>query len=179
MGQPDRAVEAVWRGFVEDPGPELFRTLRRRAKAAGAWPGWRQRAIDHLAIEHPQAKKAASALVDIFLFEGKPLDALREARRRPIVPRAWLMLAGGLAAGHPREALAVFEEKVVPQFISTPSRQHLTDIIKVLRALERGALEAGLGKGFKAVIARIRRDFGRKKALMEAIEKEGWGRGGV
>ena len=107
--------------------------LRRRAKAAGAWPAWWQRAIDRLAIEHPQAKKTASALVEIFLFEGKPLDALREAWRRLIVPRAWLPLVGGLAAGHPREALTVFEEKVVPQFTSSPSRQRLADIVKVLR----------------------------------------------
>jgi tetratricopeptide (TPR) repeat protein len=173
-GQPDRAVEAVWMGFLEDPEPETFRTLRRRAKAAGAWPAWRQRAIDHLAIEHPQTKKAASALVDIFLFEGKPLDALREARRRPIFPRAWLMLAGGLAAEHPREALAVFDEKVVPQFSSSPSRQRLIDIVKVMRALQQGASAAGLGEGFKALVAKIRRDFERKQWLMEVLAKEGW-----
>ncbi|HEU4410906.1 MAG TPA: hypothetical protein VFS43_36980 [Polyangiaceae bacterium] len=170
-------------GFLDDPEPETFRTLRRRAKEAGAWPAWRQRAIDHLAIEHPQAKKAASALVEIFLFEGKPLDALREARRRPIFPRAWLVLAGGLAAEHPREALAVFDEKVVPQFTSTPSRQRLVDIVKVLRALQQGAEQAGLGEGFKALVAKIRRDFERKPWLMEVLAKEGWaesaGRGGA
>jgi hypothetical protein len=173
-GEPLRAVEAVWLGFLEKPGPDLFRTLRRRATAAGAWPAWRQRAIDHLAIVHPHAKTAASALVEIFLFEGKPLDALREARRRPIFPRTWLVLAGGLAASHPREALALYEEKVVPQFTSTPSRKRLADIIKVLRALQRGSAEAGLSEAFLALITKIRQDFGRKQPLMEALTKEGW-----
>ncbi len=120
---------------------------------------------------HPHPKTASSALVEIFLFEGKPLDALREARRRPIFPRAWLVLAGGLVASHPREALALFDEKVVPPFMSTPSRKRLATIIKVLRALERGAEQAGLGEGFKALVAKIRRDFARKQWRMEALTK--------
>jgi hypothetical protein len=70
-----------------------------------------------------------------------------------------------------------------PWFMSTPSRKRLVDIIKVLRALEQGAEQAGLGEGFKALVAKTRRDFGRKQWLMEALAKEGWaesaGRGGA
>jgi hypothetical protein len=53
----------------------------------------------------------------------------------------------------------------------------------VLRALEQGAERAGLGEGFKALVAKIRRDFEKKPWLMEALAKEGWaesaGRGGA
>lgn len=103
-GQSNRTVEAVWLGFLEELGPDIFRTLRKRTTAARDRSAWRQRTSDQLVIVHSQEKTATVALVEIFLFEGKSLDALREARRRPIFSRTWLVLADGLAS--PRRARA-------------------------------------------------------------------------
>jgi tetratricopeptide (TPR) repeat protein len=112
----DDAMKLMWAEFSERPFLETYKTLERHAKKVAAWPEWRERALTEIRSRIAKAKEKArgqtrprwaqtdddnSPLVEIFLFEGDPESAWREAQTGGCSDSLWLRLAAAREKEHP------------------------------------------------------------------------------
>src|SRR2546427_12731594 len=93
------------------------------AKKAGAWPGWRKRALAEIRLRITKAKEKArgqsrprwmrpdndhSPLVEIFLYEGNSEEAWRESQAGGCCDSLWLRLAAVREKEHPEDAAPIY-----------------------------------------------------------------------
>ena len=119
----DDAMKLMWAEFLERPILEIYKTLERHATKAGAWPEWRERALAEIRLRIAKAKQKAhgqtrprwlpaedtnSPLVEIFLYEGDPDEAWREAQTGGCSDGLWLRLAVAREKSHPEDAAPIY-----------------------------------------------------------------------
>jgi uncharacterized Zn finger protein len=117
------AMKLMWAEFSERPCLESYKTLERHAKKAGAWPGWRDRALAEIRLRITKAKEKVrgqtrprwmqaednhSVLVEIFLHEGDADEAWREAGVGGCSETLWLRLAAAREKEHPEDAAPIY-----------------------------------------------------------------------
>ena len=117
------AMSLIWAEFSEGPFLETYKTLQKHAKTSSAWPEWRERALAEIRARIAKAKEKArgqgcprwmpfggdhSVLVEIFLHEGKPDDAWREAASGGCSDGLWLRLAAIREEEHPEDAASIY-----------------------------------------------------------------------
>lgn len=122
-GRHGDAMKLIWSEFSERLYLETYKTLEKHAKTAGAWPEWRERALAEIRVriaslrEKVRGRSAPrwaegetdnSTLVEIFLHEGNPEEAWREAETGGCSDRLWLQLAEAVEEKHPEEAAPVY-----------------------------------------------------------------------
>jgi uncharacterized Zn finger protein len=119
----DDAMKLMWAEFSERPFLETYKTLERHAKKARGWTEWRERTLAEIRLRIAKAKEKArgqtrprwmpaddnhSLLVEIFLYEGNPEEAWREAQTGGCSDSLWLRLAAAREKEHPEDAAPVY-----------------------------------------------------------------------
>ena len=156
----DDAMKLMWAEFSERPCLESYKTLERHAKKAGAWPGWRDRALAEIRLRITKAKEKArgqtrprwmqadennSPLVEIFLHEGSPEEAWREAQAAGCSDRLWLRVAADREKEHPEDAAPIYLKLAEAAVAATSNGRYedavglLVKAALVMRRLDRGA----------------------------------------
>jgi uncharacterized Zn finger protein len=156
----DDAMKLMWAEFSERPYLESYRTLERHAKKAGAWPGWRERALAEIRLRITKAKEKVrgqtrprwmqgdednSQLVEIFLYEGNPEEAWREAQAGGCSDSLWLRLAAAREKEHPEDAAPIYLKQAEAAVVDTSNGRYedsvglLVKAASVMRRMDRGA----------------------------------------
>ena len=156
----DDAMKLMWAEFLERPFLETYKTLEKHAKKAGAWPEWRERALAEIRARISRAKEKArgqtrlrwmqaddnhSVLVEIFLYEGKPEDAWREAGIGGCSDSLWLRLAAQREKEHPEDAAPIYLKYAEAGVAATSNGRYedsvnlLAKAAAVMKRLDRGA----------------------------------------
>ena len=156
----DDAMKLMWAEFSERPCLESYKTLERHAKKAGAWPGWRDRALAEIRLRITKAKDKArgqtlprwmqadennSPLVEIFLHEGNPEEAWREAQTGGCSDGLWLRVAATREKDHPEDAAPIYLKLGEAAVAATSNGRYedalglLVKAASVMRRLDRGA----------------------------------------
>ncbi len=156
----DDAMKLMWAEFSERPHLESYKTLERHAKKAGAWPGWRERALAEIRLRITKAKEKArghsrprwmrpdddhSPLVEIFLYEGNPEEAWREAQAGGCSDSLWLRLAAVREKEHPEDAAPIYLKQAEAAVAATSNGRYedsvglLVKAASVMRRMDRGA----------------------------------------
>jgi hypothetical protein len=157
----DDAMKLIWAEFSERPFLESFKTLERHAKKGGVWPDWRERALAEIRLRIAKAKKKArgqtrprwiqadddnsSPLVKIFLYEGNPEEAWREAQTGGCSDSLWLRLAASHEKEHPEETAPIYLKYAEAGVAATSNGRYddpvslLARTAAVMKRLERSA----------------------------------------
>ena len=156
----DDAMKLMWAEFSERPYLESYRTLERHAKKAGAWPGWRERALAEIQLRITTAEEKArgqsrprwmrpdddhSPLVEIFLYEGNLAEAWREALAGGCSDSLWLRLAAVREKEHPEDAAPIYLKQAEAAVAATNNGRYedsvglLVKAASVMRRMDRGA----------------------------------------
>ena len=156
----DDAMKLMWAEFSERPNVESYKTLERHAKKAGAWPEWRERALAEIRQRIAKGKEKArgktrprwmqadednSELVEIFLYEGDPEEAWREAQAGGCSGSLWLRLAAVREKEHPEDAAPIYLKQAEAGVAGTGNGRYedavglLVKAASVMRRMDRGA----------------------------------------
>jgi uncharacterized Zn finger protein len=156
----DDAMKLMWAEFSERPDLESYKTLERHAKKAGAWPGWRERALAEIQLFITKAKEKArgnsprrwmrpdddhSPLVEIFLYEGNPEEAWVESQAGGCSDSLWLRLATVREKEHPEDAAPIYLKQAEAAVAATSNGRYedavglLMKAASVMRGMNRGA----------------------------------------
>jgi uncharacterized Zn finger protein len=156
----DDAMKLMWAEFSERPYLESYKTLERHAKKGGAWPGWRERALAEIRLRITKAKEQArgngrprwmrpdddhSQLVEIFLYEGNPEEAWREAQAGGCSDSLWLRLAAVREKEHPEDTAPIYLKQAEAAVAATSNGRYedsiglLVKAASVMRRMDRGA----------------------------------------
>jgi len=142
----EEAMKLMWAEFVEQPLLTTYKTLERHANKAGAWPEWRERALAEIRSRIAQAKQKArkpahsrwmqdegdhSPLVEVFLFEGDPESAWREAQTGGCSDRLWLRLAAAREKANPEDAAPIYM-KLAEAAVAATSNGRYEDSVDLL-----------------------------------------------
>ncbi|MBL0161464.1 MAG: SWIM zinc finger family protein [Bryobacterales bacterium] len=145
-GRHEEAMKLMWAEFIQQPLLAAYKTLERHANKAGAWPEWRERALAEIRSRIAKAKQKArqpahsrwmqdegdySPLVEIFLFEGDPESAWREAQTGGCSDRLWLRLAAAREKANPEDAAPIYM-KLAEAAVAATSNGRYEDSVGLL-----------------------------------------------
>jgi uncharacterized Zn finger protein len=157
-------MEQVWNLYTDAPNLGTYRQLKEHAvRAAGKsvhkqteeWGEWRERALKHLrAMLHERRKGIKnrgnsyawwgagdnSTLVEIYLWEGEPDEALKAAESHGCSDAHWMKLAEALEKPRPSEALHIYRESleaVIDQKNNRVYEEAVQRILKIGKLMER------------------------------------------
>jgi len=87
----EEALALIWANFVDSPGLDSYKNLKKYAERVGSWPAWREKALGALRDLAQRAtarlrgrafdlgEGPGSGLVEILLWEKKVEEAWKEA----------------------------------------------------------------------------------------------------
>lgn len=184
-----RSVEAMdlaWLVFARLPELDRYRTLKSFAERAGAWPEWRDRALETVrrGAETNLARQGGaqgyernrwthppgSALVDILLWEGELDAALDAARRLDCHSRLWLELARRIEAARPDDAVAVYRREVEIA-LRISERAAYAEAVALLVRMKALMSRIGRGGEFAAYASSVRSSNSRRPAFLELFDR--------
>jgi uncharacterized Zn finger protein len=182
----DDAMKLMWAEFSERPFLETYKTLERHAKKAGAWPEWRKRALAEIRLRIAKAKERArgqtrhrwmqaednnSWLVEIFLYEGDPESAWREAQSGGCSDSLWLRLAVAREKERPEDAAPIYLKQAEATVAATSNGRYedsvglLVKAAAVMRQMDRSA-------EFVQRLDALRVKYKIKRNFVKLIEKK-------
>lgn len=182
----DDAMKLMWAGFLERPIPEDYKTLEQHAKRAGAWPEWRGRALAEIRLRIAKAKEKArgqarpywlsaegtnSPLVEIFLYEGNPDEAWREAQTGSCSDDLWLRLAAAREKSHPEDAAPIYQRLAETRIAAVRNGEYkqsvdlLAKAAATMKRLDRSS-------EFVRALEALRVKYKIKRNFMKLIEQE-------
>jgi uncharacterized Zn finger protein len=156
----DDALKLMWVEFSEHAYLASYKTLKRHATKAGAWPEWRERALAEIRLRIAKAKEKSrgktrsrwlqadddhSVLVEIFLYEGNADDAWREAGEGGCSDELWLRLAAGREKAHPEDAAPIYLKQAEVAIAATSNGRYedsvglLVKAAAVMKRIDRNA----------------------------------------
>ncbi|MDE3195117.1 MAG: hypothetical protein KGN84_02155, partial [Acidobacteriota bacterium] len=157
-GRHQDAMKLIWAEFCERLYLEAWKTLRRHATEAGAWPEWRERALAEIRsrIAKTRAQRTGqkvplwqrdgsdnSLLVEIFLDEQRVEDAWSEAQSGGCSGSLWLALAAKREAQHPVDAAPIYL-KYAEAGVTATTNGRYEDAVKLL--IKAAAVMRGMGR---------------------------------
>lgn len=177
------AMALIWPQFEQYPGLGNYQKLKTHADRHKRWPEWRERALTHLHTVHDADQKRAnrnpwryaqgrgnSDLVEIFLWEKDVEAAWREAQTGGCSNGLWLRLAGLREKKHPRDAIAVYRERIGP-LVEQTNNQAYAEAADLLRKIKKLMKQLGEESAFQEYLAAIRIEYKRKRNFMKLLEK--------
>ncbi|MDJ0942254.1 MAG: hypothetical protein QNJ30_02255 [Kiloniellales bacterium] len=190
-GRHDEAMALIWEAFAEYPCLETYLQLKRHGGRAGMWPGWRNKALalirERIAdgeAEPPGPQLWARApsrdhslLVEIFLAEGDPATAWREAQAGGCAEGLWLKLAKTRERSHPEDAVRIYKTRVAALLRDTGDRVY-QEAVGFLERIKTLLDRSGAAAGFRPYLTEVRATHRRKRNLMKMLDRKGWGTGG-
>ena len=185
-GRRDEAVALMWEAFVEEQRLDTYRELERHGRRAKQWPDWREKAlalvrerIGNETVESPDRpvwmrapSRDNSLLVEIFLHEGDPEAAWREAEAGGCSPGLWLRLAERRQATHPEDAIRIYKAHITALLGDTGERVY-KEAVGFIAKIEALLVRSGQAAKFRPFLEEIRATHRRKRNLMKMLDQEG------
>ncbi|MBS1795497.1 MAG: SWIM zinc finger family protein [Acidobacteria bacterium] len=187
-GRHDEAMQIVWRHFTENTDLGRYDTLKKHAArvgpADGAWPAWREKALEFIRADIARRKKNKAAywsyeradhslLVEIFLSENLSGEALREAEEGGCRESLWLRLAKDREAKHPEDSLKILRGRIGPKIEETNNQAYeqagvwLKDIKRLLKRLDRES-------EFDDFLVVLRVNYKAKRNFIKLLDSTKW-----
>lgn len=177
----DEAMAMIWPQFARYPGLAAYQKLKTHADRNKSWPEWRDRALAHLREvlnENEQSAKRSpwgyahrrghSDLVEIFLWEKDIEAAWREAKAGGCSDG--LRLAGLQEGKHPRDAIAVYRERIGP-LVERTNNEAYAEAAGLLRKVQKLMQRLGEQAAFKKYLDSLRTEYKRKRNFMKLLKK--------
>jgi hypothetical protein len=180
-GRAEEATALAFRCFATRPSLDGYRALQACAERHGAWPSWRELALDWLrnrlaeAASMPdwEARGIANVLVQVVHFEGDAEAAWRLAGEIGCSTGTWLELADARAATHPDDAVEVYR-RAADGHVERKSRSGYDEAVRLLEKARDVLAAAGREGRFRAIALDFRVHHGRKSNLMRLFDERGW-----
>jgi tetratricopeptide (TPR) repeat protein len=182
----DDAMKLIWAEFAERPFLDSYQTLERHAKKASAWSEWRERALAEIRLRITKAKDKArgqirprwmqaegdnSQLVEIFLYEGNPEEAWREAQAGGCSDNLWLRLAAVREKEYPADAAPIYL-KQADAAVATTRNGRYEDSVDLLMKAASVMRRIDAGKEFAAHLEALRVKYKIKRNFIKLIEQK-------
>ncbi len=188
-GRHADALELAWQRFESRPNLATYQRLVDHAGKAGAWPGWRPRAIDVLQqnIDRRAAPvegrrrhvvpafepAGASDLVEVLLWEGDAEAAWAAAVDAGVPQRVWMRLAAIRKDTHPDDALPIFQREV-EHLIQTKNNRGYADAVQLMGQVRELLESAGRPDEFPSYVTAVRAAHKPKRNLMKLLDATSW-----
>ena len=175
----EEAVELIWEGFQNQPGPQNYKSLKEHAERADAWPNWRQRALSLLTEQAKQRGSGGSMwapapagtdLVDVYLWEEKPDLAWETAQEYGCTRHQWLELAARREEDHPDDAIEIYQDQV-RNLVNRTKNSAYREATKLVRKIRKLMDESGREDKFPEYIEHLRTEFKRKRNFMKMLDE--------
>jgi uncharacterized Zn finger protein len=177
----EEALSLIWANFVDWPGLDSYKDLKKHAERAGSWPAWREKALGALrdlaqrasarlrrgAIELGEGP--GSGLVEILLWERKVEEAWKEAQRFGCSEGLWLTLARRREGKHPEESLAIYQRQVESALQQVSQRGYEIAVSR-LRQIRDVMIRLGKTGELAAYLASVRFNHKRKRNFMLLLD---------
>jgi uncharacterized Zn finger protein len=182
----DDAMKLIWAEFSERPFLNSYKTLERHAKKASAWSEWRERALAEIRLHIKTAKEKSggdirsrwmqakgdnSQLVEIFLYEGNPEEAWREAQAGGCSDNLWLRLAAVREKEYPADAAPIYLKQADAAVAATRNGRY-EDSVDLLVKAASVMRRMDAGKEFAAHLEGLRVKYKIKRNFIKAIEQK-------
>jgi uncharacterized Zn finger protein len=185
----DDAIALVWAPFEARPTVDGFVVLRAHASRAGAWPAWRERAIDTARAAVVEAQRSArppvnrwdnpadgSSLVRMLLLEGDVETAWRDASVLGCSEPVWRELARLREIDHPADAIPIYQREVEVLLRTTSNEGYAAAVERLvhIRDLMDRIESADVFPGY---LAGVRAAHARKRNFMKLLDATQWSGG--
>lgn len=186
-GRHDEAMALMWEAFADRPWLETYKNLKRHGRHARQWPGWRDKALvlvrERIADAKTEpsdlppwmraASRGHSLLVEIFLHEGDPEAAWREAEAGGCTGTLWLELAKGREQSHPADAVRIYRNHIASLLRNTGASVY-EETVRYLGRIKTVLAQSGTEAEFRPLLTEIRATHKRKRNLMKLLDQKGW-----
>jgi tetratricopeptide (TPR) repeat protein len=184
-GRDHEAVALLWAELAERPVLASYQRLKDHAQRAGGWERWREKALELMRAEADRAGRngrprsswapaaGRSELVRVFLWEDEADAAWDEATTGGCSDRLWMELATRREAGHPADALPIYQQ-AVEQTVGIKNNDAYEDAVKLLRTVQRLMDRLGRSGDFPSYLASVRSAHKPKRNFMKLLDKAGW-----
>jgi tetratricopeptide (TPR) repeat protein len=180
------AMEVVWQDFVDRPGLERYRGLKRHADKAGCWDEWRTRALDLLrpspvgtvrgspGRERTESRRRdGSRLVEVLLWDGDVEAAWQAAREWGCFDGLWMELADRRAREHPDEAVPIYQRHI-PQILNQKNNAAYREAVAILKKIQESMTRLDQQAEFERYLESVRAEHRRKRNFMKMLDREDW-----
>jgi len=181
------AVEMAWRRFVKDMSLAFFKMLKSHADRCNRWPVWREKALAEICSVLEKVKQGAikidgdswpayrlfgdhSVLVEIFLWEGDPDAAWREAQAGGCNNDLWMRLAKLREKDHPADAAGVYQ-KQIDSLVCHKAYPNYPEAARLLRKIKKLQARLGRQEEFREFLSMVRASYKLKRNFMAMIER--------
>lgn len=171
LGRIDDAVAVLRADFVRQPSVQTYSVLRDFAAGVDRTETERDWAFEHARELASDRFAAGAVLVQVCLSEGD-IDAAWRAADRYGAGRAWRELADRGAEARPVAAADLYRPQLESD-LRYPDSTCYPGIAETLAKMARLYEKGGRSADFASFIAQIRKDYGRRPALMKALDAEG------
>lgn len=171
LGRIDDAVAALRADFVRQPSVGAYRVLLDFAAGVDRADSERTWALEHARELASDRFAAGAVLVQLLLSDGD-VDAAWQAADRYGPGWAWRELADRGAEARPVDAADLYRPQLEKD-LRYPNSKLYPDIAETLSTMAELYERGGRGADFASFIAQIRQDYGRRPALMKALDKKG------
>lgn len=171
LGRIDDAVGVLRADFIRQPSVENYRVLVDFAAGidrAGTERSW---ALEHARQLATDRFAAGAVLVQLLLSEDD-VDAAWQAADRYGPGPAWRELADRGAEARPVAAADLYRPQLEKD-LQYPNSALYPDIAETLATMEELYEKGGRSADFASYIAEIRQSYGRRPALMKALDAKG------
>jgi hypothetical protein len=170
VGRVEDAIAVLRDCFIRQPAVGAYRALLDFAAGIDRGETERAWALDR-AREIAGGPGAGGVLVQLALSEGS-IDAAWEAADRYGPGGAWQELATHGAKARPIAAADLYRPQLEHD-LRHPNTKLYPGIAARLATMAKLYEKGGRGDDFKAYIAKVRHDYGRRPSLMKALQAKG------
>ena len=182
----DDAMKLIWAEFSERPFLDSYKALERHAKKASTWSEWRERALAEIRLRIKTAKEKSrgemrsrwmqadadnSQLVEIFLYEGNPEEAWREAQSGGCSDNLWLRLAVVREKEYPADAAPIYLAQADAAVAATRNGRY-EDSVDLLVKAASVMRRIDAGKEFAGHLEALRLKYKIKRNFIKLIEQK-------
>lgn len=171
LGRIDDAVGVLRADFVQQPSVQNYRVLIDFATGIDRADTERTWALEHARQLASDRFAAGAVLVQLLLSEGN-VDAAWQAADRYGPGWAWRELAVRGAEARPVDAADLYRPQLEKD-LRYPNSKLYPDIAATLATMAQLYERGGRSADFASFIAQIRHEYGRRPALMKALNAKG------
>jgi uncharacterized Zn finger protein len=170
-GRPEEALAVQRKAFAERPEVPRFRALIELAERVGSAQDERATAFELLAEKARAPYGSGAARVQIAIAE-RDLETAWQVAQEYGAGYAWQELAGALMADHPGRAAELHQPHIDEALKVTDSSRYV-GIAAQLSLVKELCGRSGQSVEFAAYVDGIRQRYGRRPALMAAMDRHG------
>ncbi|GBD84854.1 hypothetical protein BMS3Abin02_01248 [bacterium BMS3Abin02] len=168
--------------FAHGPSLARYQRLQALAEAADEWPAEREPALaavrggieahrrDAAPRRFPRQGDDGSVLVEILLWENDADVAWEAAQTYGCNEQFWLHLAAARGERHPADALEVYR-RYLDVALQTAKNRAYDEVVRLLETMRPLYVAVGRDDKFDALVVEIRRDYKRRRNLIERLDR--------